>query len=113
MANEVRGGRLTLTRLTKRYLGTTAVDAIDLEVAVAWFLGERRLSPGSEGTVTGAKGGSSGAGVEDRDRRQRMDDRDGHHALAPVHGGGADEGSHQRVKTPPEHTGRSLPPLFV
>jgi hypothetical protein len=26
------------------------------------LLGERRLSPGSEGMVTGAKGGSSGAG---------------------------------------------------
>jgi hypothetical protein len=31
------------------------------DVSVAWLLGERRLSLGSEGTVTGAKGGSSGA----------------------------------------------------
>jgi hypothetical protein len=32
------------------------------DVSVAWLLGERRFSLGSEGTVTGAEGGSSGAG---------------------------------------------------
>jgi spermidine/putrescine ABC transporter ATP-binding subunit len=46
----VRGGRLTLTRLTKRYPGTTAVDAINLEVQRGEFL--TLLGPSGSGKTT-------------------------------------------------------------
>jgi putative spermidine/putrescine transport system ATP-binding protein len=50
MASEVRGGRLTLTRLTKRYPGTTAVDAINLEVSRGEFV--TLLGPSGSGKTT-------------------------------------------------------------
>ncbi len=50
MADSVRGGRLTLTRLTKRYPGTTAVDAIDLEVGSGEFV--TLLGPSGSGKTT-------------------------------------------------------------
>jgi spermidine/putrescine ABC transporter ATP-binding subunit len=43
-------GRLTLTRLTKRYPGTTAVDAIDLEIGSGEFL--TLLGPSGSGKTT-------------------------------------------------------------
>jgi len=50
MADGVRGGRLTLTRLTKHYPGTTAVDAIDLEVGSGEFV--TLLGPSGSGKTT-------------------------------------------------------------
>src|SRR5262245_11238130 len=50
MADSVRGGRLTLTRLTKRYPGTTAVDAIDLDVGSGEFV--TLLGPSGSGKTT-------------------------------------------------------------
>src|SRR5215467_2440600 len=50
MAEGVRGGRLTLTRLTKRYPGTTAVDAIDLDVGSGEFV--TLLGPSGSGKTT-------------------------------------------------------------
>jgi len=50
MADVARRGRLTLTGLTKRYPGTTAVDAIDLEVARGEFL--TLLGPSGSGKTT-------------------------------------------------------------
>src|SRR5262245_49030039 len=50
MTNGGRGGRLTLSRLTKRYPGTTAVDAIDLEVGEGEFL--TLLGPSGSGKTT-------------------------------------------------------------
>jgi len=50
MADGVRGGRLTLTRLTKRYPGTTAVDAIDLDVGSGEFV--TLLGPSGSGKTT-------------------------------------------------------------
>ncbi len=50
MADGVRGGRLTLTRLTKRYPGTTAVDAVDLEVGRGEFV--TLLGPSGSGKTT-------------------------------------------------------------
>ena len=50
MADVVRQGRLTLTRLTKRYPSTTAVDAIDLEVGKGEFL--TLLGPSGSGKTT-------------------------------------------------------------
>jgi putative spermidine/putrescine transport system ATP-binding protein len=50
MADVVRPGRLTLTRLTKRYPTTTAVDAIDLEVGRGEFL--TLLGPSGSGKTT-------------------------------------------------------------
>jgi putative spermidine/putrescine transport system ATP-binding protein len=38
MADVIHQGRLTLTRLTKRYASATAVDAIDLVVERGEFL---------------------------------------------------------------------------
>jgi spermidine/putrescine ABC transporter ATP-binding subunit len=46
----IRGGRLTLTGLTKRYPGTTAVDAIDLDVASGEFV--TLLGPSGSGKTT-------------------------------------------------------------
>jgi spermidine/putrescine ABC transporter ATP-binding subunit len=46
----VRGGRLTVTRLTKRYPGATAVDAIDLEVRSGEFV--TLLGPSGSGKTT-------------------------------------------------------------
>ena len=50
MANVVQRGRLTLSRLTTRYPGATAVDAIDLEVARGEFL--TLLGPSGSGKTT-------------------------------------------------------------
>ncbi len=50
MADSARRGRLTLTRLTKRYPGTTAVDAIDLEVGSGEFV--TLLGPSGSGKTT-------------------------------------------------------------
>ena len=50
MADAIRRGRLTLAALTKRYPGTTAVDAIDLEVARGEFL--TLLGPSGSGKTT-------------------------------------------------------------
>ena len=50
MADGVRRGRLTLTRLTKRYASTTAVDAIDLEVGSGEFV--TLLGPSGSGKTT-------------------------------------------------------------
>src|SRR5215467_6167348 len=50
MAEGVRGGRLTLTRLAKRYPGTTAVDAIDLDVGSGEFV--TLLGPSGSGKTT-------------------------------------------------------------
>ncbi len=50
MAGIARPGRLTLTRLTKRYAATTAVDAIDLEVGRGEFL--TLLGPSGSGKTT-------------------------------------------------------------
>src|ERR1700730_15285530 len=50
MADVVRPGRLTLTRLTNRYPSTTAVDAIDLEVGRGEFL--TLLGPSGSGKTT-------------------------------------------------------------
>jgi putative spermidine/putrescine transport system ATP-binding protein len=50
MANVVRQGQLTLSRLTKRYANTTAVDAIDLEVGSGEFL--TLLGPSGSGKTT-------------------------------------------------------------
>src|SRR5262245_61668141 len=50
MADGVLGGRLTLTRLTKRYPGTTAVDAIDLDVGSGEFV--TLLGPSGSGKTT-------------------------------------------------------------
>ena len=50
MADSVRRGRLTLVRLTKRYPGTTAVDAIDLEVGSGEFV--TLLGPSGSGKTT-------------------------------------------------------------
>ena len=50
MAAGVRRGRLTLARLTKRYPGTTAVDAIDLEVRSGEFV--TLLGPSGSGKTT-------------------------------------------------------------
>jgi putative spermidine/putrescine transport system ATP-binding protein len=50
MANVVRQGQLTLSRLTKRYASTTAVDAIDLEVGSGEFL--TLLGPSGSGKTT-------------------------------------------------------------
>jgi spermidine/putrescine ABC transporter ATP-binding subunit len=50
MTGGVRGGRLTLTRLTKRYPGTTAVDAIDLDVGSGEFV--TLLGPSGSGKTT-------------------------------------------------------------
>jgi putative spermidine/putrescine transport system ATP-binding protein len=47
---DVRAGRLTLTRLTKRYPSTTAVDAIDLEVRGGEFV--TLLGPSGSGKTT-------------------------------------------------------------
>jgi spermidine/putrescine ABC transporter ATP-binding subunit len=49
-ARGVHGGRLTLTRLTKRYPPTTAVDAIDLEVRSGEFV--TLLGPSGSGKTT-------------------------------------------------------------
>jgi spermidine/putrescine ABC transporter ATP-binding subunit len=49
-ARSGRRGRLTLTRLTKRYPGTTAVDAIDLEIGSGEFL--TLLGPSGSGKTT-------------------------------------------------------------
>jgi spermidine/putrescine ABC transporter ATP-binding subunit len=46
----VHGGRLTLTRLTKRYPSTTAVDAIDLDVRSGEFV--TLLGPSGSGKTT-------------------------------------------------------------
>ena len=46
----IRGGRLSLTRLTKRYPGTTAVDAIDLDVGSGEFV--TLLGPSGSGKTT-------------------------------------------------------------
>jgi putative spermidine/putrescine transport system ATP-binding protein len=50
MAGVARRGRLTLSGLTKRYPGTTAVDAIDLEVGRGEFL--TLLGPSGSGKTT-------------------------------------------------------------
>src|SRR5262245_64742301 len=50
MTNGGRGGRLTLRRLTKRYPGTVAVDAIDLEVGGGEFV--TLLGPSGAGKTT-------------------------------------------------------------
>jgi putative spermidine/putrescine transport system ATP-binding protein len=50
MANGGRPGRLTLMRLTKHYPGTTAVDAIDLEVGSGEFV--TLLGPSGSGKTT-------------------------------------------------------------
>src|SRR6266498_3701493 len=50
MAGGVRGGRLSLTRLTKRYPGTTAVDAMDLDVGSGEFV--TLLGPSGSGKTT-------------------------------------------------------------
>ena len=50
MADVVRQGRLTLSRLTKRYAGVTAVDAIDLDVARGEFV--TLLGPSGSGKTT-------------------------------------------------------------
>jgi spermidine/putrescine ABC transporter ATP-binding subunit len=50
MAGDARRGRLTLTRLTKLYPGTTAVDAIDLEVGSGEFV--TLLGPSGSGKTT-------------------------------------------------------------
>jgi spermidine/putrescine ABC transporter ATP-binding subunit len=50
MADMFRQGQLSLTRLTKRYAGTTAVDAIDLEVGKGEFL--TLLGPSGSGKTT-------------------------------------------------------------
>jgi putative spermidine/putrescine transport system ATP-binding protein len=50
MGSEIHGGRLTLTRLTKRYPSTTAVDAIDLEVQRGEFV--TLLGPSGSGKTT-------------------------------------------------------------
>ncbi|HXJ79818.1 MAG TPA: ABC transporter ATP-binding protein [Candidatus Methylomirabilis sp.] len=50
MTANTRRGRLTLTRLTKRYPGTTAVDSIDLEVGSGEFV--TLLGPSGSGKTT-------------------------------------------------------------
>src|SRR5262249_48343480 len=50
MTNGGRGGRLTLRRLPKRYPGTVAVDAIDLEVGGGEFV--TLLGPSGSGKTT-------------------------------------------------------------
>jgi spermidine/putrescine ABC transporter ATP-binding subunit len=50
VGDRTRPGRLTLTRLTKRYPGTTAVDAIDLEVGSGEFV--TLLGPSGSGKTT-------------------------------------------------------------
>ena len=50
MVAVMRRGRLTLTRLTKQYASTTAVDAIDLEVGRGEFL--TLLGPSGSGKTT-------------------------------------------------------------
>ncbi len=50
MVERLRPGRLTLTRLTKRYPGTTAVDAVDLEVGSGEFV--TLLGPSGSGKTT-------------------------------------------------------------
>jgi putative spermidine/putrescine transport system ATP-binding protein len=50
MGDGVGGGRLTLAGLTKRYPGTTAVDAVDLEVASGEFV--TLLGPSGSGKTT-------------------------------------------------------------